>query len=309
MKLLVLDPLTLLGRELLAFSDRLAHRAPELEFRHTSIDDEHQIADLEVGPALVPPLDGPDELEGFDVIIVASDAQGSRHDHLLDFLKHHPEAGVLDLSRLEFLHEITDPLDGRTSTESRQVRVAHPMLVATARVVEVMSAFGLVGGSLAVVDPVSTGGREAIDLLVKQAIQRLRGEQVSELIFDHVRAFNVVAIDSFALQEEAARVLPDVPFAVTHCLSGTFHGHLGHLSLSFDQPAAPEMVREALAETEDLEAADFPAALNAVPDTDRVLVTPAALSADGRQVALTLMTDGLRIGGALTALAILDTVF
>ena len=308
MKLLVLDPLTLLGRELLGCTHRLSHGVPEFDFRHTSVEDEHQIADLDDGPALVPPLESADELAGFDAVVVASDAQGSRHGHLLKFLEGNPDAALVDISRLELLRELTTPLDGRTPPPSRQVRVAHPALVATARVAEVMASFGQLAGSLAVVDPVSTHGRDAIDLLVQQAIQRLRGEQVSELIYDHIRAFNVLAVDGFDLHEEAVRVLPKLPLAVTHCLSGCFHGHLAHLALHFPQPVTPEMVREALGEAEDIEQVDHPFGLDAVPDTDHIAVAPAALSVDGRQLSLTMMVDGLRVGGALTAVAILDAL-
>jgi len=37
-----------------------------------------------------------------------------------------------------------------------------------------------------------------------------------------------------------------------------------------------------------------------------VVVTPPSLSPDGTQLALTMMTDGLRIGGALIAVEILE---
>ena len=100
-KILLLDPLTLLGRELLNSSDRFEQLVPEFEFRHTAIEDEHEIADVgTTGPALVPPLNAPEELDGYDAVVLTSEELGSRHDHLLKWLDERPEAAFLDLSRL-----------------------------------------------------------------------------------------------------------------------------------------------------------------------------------------------------------------
>jgi hypothetical protein len=51
-KILVLDPLTLAGRELLGCDQRLTSIGGELDFRHTGLDDESQIAEL---PTVFPP--------------------------------------------------------------------------------------------------------------------------------------------------------------------------------------------------------------------------------------------------------------
>jgi len=135
---------------------------------------------------------------------------------------------------------------------------------------------------------------------------------VDDRIQGHLLAFNIVAIDSDTLQDEAALVLPETPLAVTHSLSGSFHGHLGYLGLSFGHPVGPrdidEDIDEALSLAPGIEVADLPVGLDSIPDTDHVVVTPPALSPDRTQLALTLMADGLRIGGALTALDILETI-
>ncbi|MCU0234389.1 MAG: hypothetical protein MUE90_10225 [Thermoanaerobaculales bacterium] len=308
MKLLVLDPLSLLGRELLSCGDELDRLDAELEYRHTSIDDEHEIAEVGGRPVLVPPLDSPAELEGHDAVVVASEGHGSRHEHLLSFLDRNPEAAVVDLSRLAILRDHTSPAAGPGPIPARHLRVAHPALVATARVVEVLQHLGRLGGSLAAVDPVSVFGREGIEILARQAAQRMRGEPVSERIDDRIRAFNLLTVDSDALQDEAAAVLPELQLAVTHSLSGMFHGHLAHLALTCSEALSPQALREALEQAVGLELADHPLGLDTVPDHDRVLVAPAALSADGRQLALTLMVDGLRVGGALTAFELLDSL-
>ena len=48
--------------------------------------------------------------------------------------------------------------------------------------------------------------------------------------------------------------------------------------------------------------------LDLVPDRDHVLLTQPQISPDRRMVAMTAMVDGLRIGGALTAVDILRSM-
>jgi len=308
-KLLVLDPLTLAGREFLNSGDLLDRMVLEFEFRHTAVDDEVQIAELSGGPALVPPLDSAEDLEGQDVIVVASDSQGSRHDHLVEFLERNPDSAVIDLARLPLLNELTTPSVGRGIPESRHLRVAHPSLVATSRLVAALEPFGALNGMLAIVDPVSIFGRDAVELLAAQSRQRLQGLPVDELIYGHARAFNVIATDGFELQEEAAQILAGVPLAVTQSLSGVFHGHLAYLGLTFTDRVDPNDVRDALSLTEGIEISDLPVSLDAVPDRDFAIITPPVVSPDGRQLAVTIMADGLRIGGALTAIDIIESMF
>jgi len=307
-KILVLDPLTLAGKELLGCDQRLTGIGGEFDFRHTGLDDESHIAEIGSRPALVPPLDAPEDLMDADVIVVASDGVSSRHDHLLAFLDDNPDQAVVDLTRLGFLDSRTQASVGAQLPESRQLRVAHPAIVATAAVVEALAHLGRLHGSLAAVDPVSIFGQEGIDLLVRQAGQRMQGASVDDRIQGHILAFNLVAVDSDTLQNEAALVLPETPLAVTHSLSGSFHGHLGYLGLSFSHSVGPQDIDEALNLAPGIEFADLPVSLDSIPDTDHVVVTPPALSSDRTQLALTLMADGLRIGGALTALDILETL-
>jgi hypothetical protein len=307
-KTLILDPLTLRGRELLRCSDRLEGIVGEWDFRHTDLDEEHQIADMAEGPALVPPLDGSDDLVGADVIVVASDGWSSRHEHLLAHLDDRPDTLLLDLRGFENLRDITAPSIGEVSPDSRQLRVAHPALFATSRVAEVLSHLSALRGSLAVVDPASAYGREAIEILARQAAQRVQGAPVDDRVHGHVLAFNAIAVEGDDLQKDASLLLPDLPLAITRTLSGCFHGHLAHLSLSFEHRLEADTVRDALSQADGLVVDSLPLSLDSVTDQDQVLVTPPCLSPDGTQLALTMMADGLRVGGALTAVEILEAL-
>jgi hypothetical protein len=307
-KTLILDPLTLRGRELLLCSDQLDGIVGEWDFRHTDLDEEHQIADMSQGPALVPPLEGLEDFEGADVIVIASDGWSSRHEHLLTYLDNNPETILLDLTGFENLRDRTTPSTGDVGPESRQLRVAHPALFATSRVVEVLSHLGAVSGSLAVVDPASANGREAVEILARQATQRVQGTKIEDRVHGHILAFNSIALESDALQDDASLILPDLPLAVTRTLSSSFHGHLAHLGLSFERRVEPDDVRDVLAQAEGIEIESPPISLDSVPDRNHVVVTPPTLSPDGSQLALTMMADGLRIGGALTAVEILEAL-
>lgn len=307
-KTLILDPLTLRGREFLSCADRLDSVVGEWDFRHTDVDEEHQIADMTTGPALVPPLVGREDFETVDAVVIASDGWSSRHEHLLDFLDDNPHTALLDLCNLQNLYDRTTPSIGEPGSEARQLRVAHPALFATSRVVEVLSHFGSLRGSLAVVDPVSAFGREAVEILARQAAQRIQGAQVDEPIHGHVLAFNAVAVDSSQLQEDTSLLFPDLPLAATRTLSGCFHGHLAHLALSFDHRLDPDTVRDALEQAEGIVIEEMPISLDALPDRDEVVITPPWLSPDGSQLAMTMMADGLRVGGALTAVEILESL-
>ena len=307
-KILVLDPLTLAGKELLGCDQRLASIGGELDFRHTALDDEHQIAEIGTGAAMVPPLDAPEDFVDVDVIVVASDGKSSRHEHLLTFLDQNPDQAIVDITRAGFLDSRTQPSIGAELSESRPLRIAHPTIVATAVVVEALAHLGKRRGTLAAVDPVSAFGKDGVNLLVSQAGQRMQGAPVDDRIDGHILAFNAVAVDGDMLQSEASFLLPETPLAVTRSLSGSFHGNLAFLGLSFDNSVEPRDIDEALSLAAGIEVADFPYGLDSVPDTDHVIVMPPAMSPDHTQLALTLISDGLRIGGALTALDILETL-
>ena len=68
----------------------------------------------------------------------------------------------------------------------------------------------------------------------------------------------------------------------------------------------PGEICEALSQADGVQISEFPVSLDSVPDNDWVQVTAPVISPDGTQLALTTMADGLRVGGALTAIDILE---
>jgi len=309
-KILIVDPLTLLGRELARCIEASPDIAVEVDYRHTSDDDEHQIAELGAEPALVPPLDDPDDTGGAGIVIVTSDTETERTGQLENLLIRHPEITVLDLSRMRRLIELTAPAVPSTihSQDRLHLRVAHPSLVATSEIVSALRLLEPVRGAVAAVDPVSTFGRDALETLVHQAGRRMQGGDPDDSIDGHILAFNQVVVDADELQLEAAELLPEMPLAVTRTLSGCFHGHVAHISLELAEPVDDYELREAFESTGALILGEAPMGLELVPDRDQVLLGQPQISADRRMVSLTAMVDGLRIGGAVTAVEILRSM-
>jgi hypothetical protein len=306
-KILIVDPLTLIGREFTRCLEDAIDLTVEVDYRHTSTDDEHQIAELGAKPALVPPLDDPEEIAGLGIVVVTSDTETERTRHLENLLIRHPEATLVDLGRLPGLAELTAPAVGDTvgTTDRWHLRVAHPALVATGKILAALRPLEPVRGSVAAVEPVSTFGRGALNALVHQAGRRMQGGSPDESIGGHVLAFNQVAVDADALTEEAADLIRDIPLAVTRTLTGSFHGHIAHITIEFAAAVDDPELRDAFDAADDIVIGEPPISLEVVPDRDHVLLAPPQLSPDRRIVSMTAMVDGLRLGGALTAIDIL----
>jgi hypothetical protein len=306
-RILIVDPLTLLGRELIRAIEDSPDLTPDLDYRHTSPDDEHQIAELGAEPALVPPLEGVDDIAEAGIVVIATDTVTERARMLEDLLIRHPELSVVDVGRLSVLDELTYPAASATvhGSEHRHLRVAHPALIVASTVVKALRSLSPVRGAIAAVDPVSIHGRDAIETLVHQAGKRMQGGEPDETIDGHILAFNQVTLDAESLAIEAAELIPDVPMAVTRTIGGCFHGHVAHLAIELADPVDDFEIRDAFEQTPEIVLADPPLGLDAVPDRDQILVSQPQVASDRRVIACTAMVDGLRIGGALTAVEIL----
>lgn len=308
-KLLVIDPLTLMGREVMSVAERRPDLVGEFSYCHTEDDAEHQIAELVGMPALIPQLSGADDFAHCSAVLVASDTDTSRLSHLFANMDDDPSLPVVDVARSASLADRCRPAAGAAdSWPSAHIRVAHPALVVLSNLVSALRHLVPVGGTVTAVDPVSSLGGGAIEVLARQAAQRLQGAPVEEMIEGNVLAFNVVAGIEDVLQEDAAIVVPGLDVAVGRAAAGCFHGHAVYLGLAFDEPVDENAIWEAIIADQLFDVRQEPLSLDTTPETDRVAMTPPRLSYDRRHVAISAMVDGLRIGGALTALEILESV-
>jgi aspartate-semialdehyde dehydrogenase len=307
--LLIVDPLTLVGRELLSLLEQERGLVGEVAYRHSDIDQEHQIAELAGEPALVPPLADGDDFSDVGAVVVASETDSSRLDVVERFMESNPATPVVVIGGAGRPWERTEPCAlPKNHWPERHVRVAHPALVGTSILASALRYLEPRGGSVAAVDPVSSRGREAIELLARQATQRLSGAPVQEMIAHSILAFNLVASADDELTRDATVLLPDLDLTVTRSLSGCFHGHAAHIGLDFAQPVDEHELEEAIDSDLRIFHSEPPLALDRIIDADQVAMMTPQLSRDRYHLGVTMMIDGLRVGGATTALEILRSM-
>lgn len=308
-KIQIIDPLTLLGREALQLLGNDPLLASDLAYHHTADDDEHQIAELAGEAALVPAIDDASDLAGADAVLIATDAVTVRLGHLSRFRDDHPDTPVVLLGRLPGDWEGLQPAAGADPDRATShLRVAHPALVALWTLAAALDHLEPMQAVVAALDPVSSGGTGDVERLARQAAQRLQGATVEELINDRVLAFNLVAVDDEDLNRDAALLLPDLEVAATRMATGCFHGHVAHLGISFRAGIEERDVLDALREDERIADPDLPLSLDACVESGLIALSMPRLSRDGRLLAVTAMVDGLRVGGAATALQILRSL-
>jgi aspartate-semialdehyde dehydrogenase len=308
-KIRIVDPLTLLGREALQLLAGDPFLASDLSYHHTADDDEHQIAELAGQPALVPPIDDADDLAGADAVLVASDQPTSRLEHVKRFAESHPDTPIVVMGQLPGWWEELPPAAGADPDRAEvHLRVAHPALVALWTLVSALDQLEPTRVVVAALEPVSAGGTDDVERLARQAALRLQGAAVEELIDDRVLAFNLVAADDGDLNRDAALLLPKLEVAATRMATGCFHGHAANIGISFRSGVEQHEVLEALREDERFADPDLPLSLDACVESGLIALSIPRLSGDGTLLAVTAMVDGLRVGGAATALQILRSL-
>lgn len=305
--LVLIDPLTLVGKELLEILPRLPSLATSVRSFHTDSDDEYQIADFGGEPALVPPLTSPEELAGADLIVTAAASPGPRFEHLLQHLSHEPETALVDLGRAPLLRDLTVPACPGMDREERgrRLRVPHPAVTVAGVLCGPLLPLGLVSLSLTALEPVSELGSDAVTVLAAQAVARLQGLDPEELIGDRVRAFTLHLSGDEHLREDASAVLPGVDVLASRILAGCFHGHLVQLTLGIEPPPALGLLEELWLGTGQVELAGAPLSIEQAAGHDTLLLDPAIAVSGRGAVSVTAAADGLRVGGATTAVGLM----
>jgi len=309
-RLALVDPLTLTGRELLSTLPRYL-RPEGVTFFHTAVDDECQMTELAGEPALVPPLREPDELREAGAIVVTTDTVTERLDFLEEAIEEVSDTPVFVIGENDRLRHLTQAVTGWESDIPFGVctRIAHPAVVAAAALLESLKIFQPTVLWIAATDPVSAFGQGAIESVARQATHRIQGEPASELVDDKVLAFNAVTDPGERLALDARDVFGTLPCVAQRVFSGSFHGHLAQLAFAVEQPADVEQIHDLWSSDPRLSLSELPVGLDAVVDSDQVVLPSPHISADGRLIGLTAMMDGLRVGGVLSVIQALATVF
>lgn len=297
--LALIDPLTLAGREVLRVLPRFPSLSGRVVYLHTAEDDEHQIAELAGDAALVPPVDDPDELAEVDAVVIASEEETPRLEALARHLRDRSEMPSVFLTPPPSVAvDLGTAVPGQGAVWP--ARTAHPAALMARDIAAALQSLQPEGGTLAAVDPVSSLGVGAIDVLVRQAVARLNGEIPKETLAGHVVAFGMATTPTDRIAEDAAAVVRGVALAVSSTLAGCFHGHVLHLGLAFAEPVDHVEVEELLTSSSSLEVARGPINLDQVPDLERILVGDVQLAPGGRFLTLTAMVDGLRLSAQAT---------
>ena len=307
-KIVVIDPMTLLGRESLNELGERNYQFDELELFHTSEVEEHQVTAAGGRAMLVSRLQSPIDLEGVEVIILCSDAENEGLDVLDRVLEVEQDVLFVDASSISRYEHLGHPVaSGRSLPSSRRMRLADPALVMAMRLMEVLGEFQVRALSLASVQPVSALGKGGIETLARQSARRLQGENLEE--GEEILAFNMLAVDPKKLWRDGMALFPELEVTVSLATGSCFHGHLLQFGLRFAESVGAEDVENALRSSDLLRRIDFPMDLSLVPDRQQILVGEALLSEDGKSLLLQAMADGSRIGGAMILADLLESGF
>ncbi len=307
-KIGLIDPLTLQGRQVLELIPRFEKLAGRVAAFNTGEEGDHQVADIGGEAMLVPPLEAGEALEACSAFLVTSEASSSRLRILLDTLEQHPEAVLIDLSQLTELQAMTQPATPRQESGSNHLRVPHPAAVLAAEIVKPLADLGVMTLDVMAMEPVSTFGRDAIERLAQQATARLQGKRAEHDIEGETLAFSSVTAPPDVLTEDLASLLPDLSVTASRLITGWFHGHATHLAVTFDAPVDEQDVMSRWEGAPMIRLVADPLRLDAVADQEAILMAPPSFSTDHRSLAVTTMTDGLLIGGAMTALELLSSL-
>ncbi len=302
----ILDPLTLVGQELVAETKQ---RFPEADISlfHTTDDEEHRISEIEGQATLVPPLSQGEPLSGFDVVLLAADQISPHLKPLEQMLEDNNTVVFIDASSLAHYRHLTTPaLNAGAVTSGARLRPAHPSIIVADSVLRALADFEPTALTVAAIEPVSIYGKEAITTLAHQAAQRLQGDGVSQKIDKRVAAFNMTPVPGDDLTNEASELFPDLEVAATRTLGGCFHGHLAVLSVTFASPLPFKAAVRALKNAPDLTIKKSPLNLDRVSDRDGICLTQPEVSPGGHLLTLQAIVDGLKIGGAVTVASMLE---
>ncbi len=304
----LIEPLSLIGRELLQLLDERDLTTERIHAVHVGEEEEHQVADIGGEPALVAPLTETDQVPEGHLILIAGDPSPLRRPVLRKIIEERTEQPILDLARTGLIEEpvFSGPPAGKLWPP--RAAVASPGATIVAQLAGPLVGLGLEAISAVVEVPASARGREAVEALARNAAARLQGLPADEGPEADLVAFDLTVGTKGRCAEEVALLLPGVETAIAEVRTGVFHGWAVHLGLSFSDRVHPDRILGMWDASDAVDRFDSGLLLSRVVESDRIHTGPLTLSSQGRQVTVTAAADGLRVGGAATALEILPAL-
>ena len=309
--LTILDPTSLLGRELL---ERVARALPEVRRRlfHTGREAEHLAVEVGGEPALVSPLSDLDELDGSSVVVVTDRLDPEAGDRLLAWLRPRPEVRLLDCSQpglagAEAVSVIGAP--ARAHLGRPWFHLADPALVGPARFLEALAPLAPTALHLTVLVPASAYGIEGLDELVGQGAARLAGRTAKPAShLPGILAFDLAASRPdrlAAVEAQVAEVFPSLEARIQLADAGVFHGYLASVAVRLHREMRGDDARGLLRASDALRLVrrNLRLSVSDAAQADRVLVGELRPHQDWLHA--WLVFDGLSVGGADVAAAAL----
>ncbi len=304
----LIEPLSLVGRELIQLFDERGFTPERVHALHVGEEDEHQVADISGEPALVAPLSETDQVPEGHVILIAGVPSPLRRPVLRTVLEERTDQPILDLAGTGLIEDpiLAGPPTGKLWPP--RARVASPGSTIVAQLAGPLVELGLRSLSSVIEVPASARGREAVEALARNAAARLQGLPAEEGAEADPVAFDLTIGNSTRCAEEVTLLLPDVETAVAEVRTGVFHGWVVHLGLRFSDRVHPDRILGLWGASDAVDRFESGPLLSRVVESERIHTGPLTLSSGGLQVTVTAAADGLRVGGAATALEILPAL-
>jgi hypothetical protein len=307
----ILDPVSLLGRELV---ERVAHDLPDVRRRlfHTGSEAEHLAIEVAGEPALVSPLLDLDELDGSSAVAVTRSLTPSVGERLLGWLRAHASVRLLDCSQpglagAEAASVIADLPRGHRGRP--WFHLADPALIGPARLVTALAPLAPTSLHLTVLVPASAYGVEALEELLAQGAARLSGRAPKPAThLPGILAFDLLTAREervSALEAQIAELFPALEVHLQLADAGVFHGYFASAAVRCSHQVSAQVVRSLLRGSDGLRSARRNArfSVSGAAEADGVLVGELRVRQDW--VLAWLATEGLRVGGADAAVSAL----
>jgi len=312
-RIAILEPTTLLGRELKEHLERHPELVRDLRLLTSDEEDFGTLTEVAGAAALVARADA-EALADLDLIFVCGDLAPSRR--VLERLPEGATAILLspDATLAEGRPAVTG-INPEVLERGATLLSPQPAAVLLSHLLHALADLVPLQAAATVIQPVSVYGDPGVDELLEQSRQILAmAGPPSGGLFGGQLAFNVLpgAVDSQGVAGQVRQVLDaSWPLAVEVLQGAVFHGMTASLWIELGGSTDPRVVEDALLISPWVERAEEPDSLGPVVSATESRILLGGVRADGGRPGgfwIRTVMDNLTRGGALNALELAATV-